>query len=409
MAESVSDRKLLLDVAPFKVYPPVAGAHHAVYYADEALSKYWDVFLFSTGVRKDTLRFLPGPQETEINCHFKEYSYVTASILPLNYLTRQGSGVPQVYASRYLAWSKPQVIIGKIRECDVIQVEFPWQVGYVARINEMRKPLVFVAHNVEARLWERFESNCKKSSYRSWVRKEISCQEREAVDLVDAVIAVSEMDREALIELYGVEDQKVSVIPWGVDVNKYRFHSMDEKGRARESLGLSGKKVVVFSGTLYEPNVEAVRFILDMAGKFGMDTLFLIVGRVGEAFTGVSLPNVRFTGFVEDPLVYFAAADIGINPMLSGGGMHLKMLEYLSSGLPTVTTELGARGFRKPWEDYMMISDLKGFSGAVRSMLDDVKQREHYGTMGRKVVVEFYTWDKVAGERIKVYERLLGE
>lgn len=407
MAESVRGRKLLLDVAPFKVYPPVAGAHHAVYYADEALSKYWDVYLFSTGVRKDTARFLPGSQETEINSHFKEYSYVTASILPLNYLTRQGSGVPQVYASRYLAWSKPQVIIGKVRECDVIQVQFPWQAGYVARINEMRKPLVFVAHNVEARLWERFESNCKKSSYRSWVRKEISRQEREAMDLVDAVIAVSETDREGLIELYGVEDRKVSVIPWGVDVNKYRYYSVDEKVRAKELPGLSGKKVVVFSGSLYEPNVEAVRFILDMAGEFGSDTLFLIVGRVGEAFTGESHPNVQFTGFVDDPVKYFAAADVGINPMQSGGGMHLKILEYLSSGLSTVTTEVGARGLRRPWEDYVMISDLKGFSGAVRSMLEDVALREHYGKQGRGVVEEFYSWDKVARDRIKLYEGLL--
>jgi glycosyltransferase involved in cell wall biosynthesis len=403
----VKERKLLLDVAPFKVYPPVAGAHHAVYYADEALSKYWDVFLFSTGVRKDTLRFLPGAQETEINSHFREYSYVTASILPLNYLTRQGAGVPQVYASRYLAWSKPQVLVEKTRECDVIQVEMPWQAGYVARINEMRKPLILVAHNVEARLWERFESNCRKSSYRSWIRNEISRQERGAIDLADAVIAVSEMDREALIELYGVEDRKVSVIPWGVDVNRYRFYSVDEKGRAKESLGLSGRRVVVFSGALYEPNVEAVRFILNMAGEFGPDTLFLVVGRVGEAFAGESIPtNIMFTGFVDDPVRYFAAADVGINPMQSGGGMHLKMLEYLSTGLPTVTTEVGARGFRRPWEDYIMVSDLKGFAGAVRSMLEDASQREHYGRQGRATVGEFYSWDKVARDRISLYEGL---
>jgi glycosyltransferase involved in cell wall biosynthesis len=304
-------------------------------------------------------------------------------------------------------WSKPNVLKKNVSECDVIQVEFPWQVGYLKRINEKRKPLVLVAHNVEACLWERFGSNGKKlSTYKSWVINKISRQEREAVSLVDAIIAVSEMDREVFLTLYGVEDEKVSVIPWGVDVDKYRFHSMDEKERAKESLGLSGKKVVVFSGALYEPNVEAVRFILDMAGGFGMDTLFLIVGRVGEAFRGDSLPNVRFTGFVDDPVKYFAAADVGVNPMQSGGGMHLKMLEYLSCGLPTVTTELGARGFRRPWEDYMMISDFKGFAGAVRGMLEDVRQREHYGSMGRKVVEEFYTWDRVAKERIGVYEHL---
>ena len=73
-----------------------------------------DVFLFQQG-GKDTARFLPqGLRRQEINDHFKEYSYVTVSILPLNFMTRQGSEY-LVYARRYLAWSKPQVIIEKVR------------------------------------------------------------------------------------------------------------------------------------------------------------------------------------------------------------------------------------------------------------------------------------------------------
>ena len=404
---AASMRKLLLDVAPFRVYPPVAGAHHAVYYADEAVSKYWDVFLFTTGVRKDTVRLIPRPQTKVINDHFTEYSYSSASVIPLNIMTRQGAGIPQVYASGYLAWSRPKVLAGKVEECDVIQVQSPWQVSYMNRINIMKKPLVFVAHNVEARLWEKFKAKGKMSSYRAWIMNEVSRQERDAVEMVDSVIAVSDMDREMFIEIYGVKEDKITVIPWGVDVNKYCICSMDEKEKAKEALGLSGKTVVLFTGAHYEPNVEAVRTILDMVGEFGPDTLFLIVGRVGDAFKDVSLPNVMFTGFVDDPLRYFAAADVGINPMLSGGGMHLKMLEYLSSGLPVVTTELGARGLRKPWEDYMLISDMKGFSPALHSILHDAEQREHYGAMGRKVAEDSYSWDKVAGDRIKLYERLL--
>lgn len=403
----MNERKLLLDVAPFRVYPPVAGAHHAVYYADEAVSKYWDVFLFTTGVRKDTVRFIPRPQTKVINDHFTEYSYSSASVIPLNIMTRQGAGIPQVYANGYLAWSRPKVLAGKVEECDVIQVESPWQVSYMNRINILKKPLVFVAHNVEARLWEKFKAKGKMSLYRSWIMNEVSRQERDAVEMVDSVIAVSDMDREAFIEIYGVKEDKVAVIPWGVDVNKYRICSMDEKEKAKEALGLSGKTVVLFTGAHYEPNVEAVRTILDMVGEFGPDTLFLIVGRVGDVFNDVSLSNVMFTGFVDDPMKYFAVADVGINPMLSGGGMHLKMLEYLSSGLPTVTTEIGARGLRKPWEDYMLISDMKGFSSALHSILHDAKQRVHYGAMGRKVVEDSYSWDKVAGDRIKLYERLL--
>ena len=400
-------RKLLLDVAPFRVYPPVAGAHHAVYYADEALSKYWDVFLFTTGVRKDTLRFPPRPAEFVINPHFREHSFVTASVLPFNFMTRQGSGVPQVYAGRYLSWVKPSVLDDKVRECDVIQVEFPWQVGYVSKINGMKKPLVLVAHNVEADLCVKTGSGGKRLKYKSRTIDNVCRNEREAVDLADAVMTVSEADRERVIELYGVREDKVFHIPWGVDTMKYYVHSADERLDAKKKLGLSGKKVVVFSGALYEPNVDAVRFIMDLAKGYDSDTVFMVVGRVGEAFKGASNPNVVFTGFVDNPVNYFIAADVAINPMSSGGGMHLKMLEYLASGLPVVTTELGARGLRKPWKDYLLVSDLKGFPEGIRSLLYDQGAHEYFSKRGREVAEEFYTWDRVARERMRVYEMLL--
>ena len=230
----------------------------------------------------------------------------------------------------------------------MVQVESPWQVGYVARINEMRKPLV---------LWRKGDNGCgrgldrivRNHLYRSWVRKEISRQEREAMDQVDAVIAVSDIDREALIELYGVEDRKVSVIPWGVDINKYRFFTIEEKVRAKELLYLSGKKVAVFLEGR-SMNLMLKRCGLSLIWPGSLDRYAVFDCRKGRG--GVyreSHPNVQFTGFVDDPVRYFAAADVGVNPMQSGGGMHFKMLEYLSSGLPTVTTELGARGLRRPW------------------------------------------------------------
>ena len=87
--------------------------------------------------------------------------------------------------------------------------------------------------------------------------------------------------------------------------------------------------------------------------------------------------------------------------------MHLKMLEYLASGLPIVTTEVGARGLRRPWQDYLLVSDLKGFVEGIRSILNDRDLSEYYSVRGREVAEEFYTWDRVARERMMVYERLL--
>lgn len=399
-------RKLLLDVAPYRVYPPVSGGHHAIYFADEAVSRYWDVFLFTTGLRKNVHRFPPRPEEIAINPHFREYSFVTPSLIPLCFLTRQGAGVPQVYAGRYLSWTKPAVLEEKLRECDILQVTLPWQAGYLHRINKTGKPLVFVAHNVEGALWEKINSNGRRSFYRSWVINETYKQEMEAFNAADAVIAVSDIDREQIIEQFKIREERVFFIPHGVDTEKYRVHTEDERNKAKVSLGLSGKRVVVFSGAFYGPNVEAVKEILDIAVDFNGDTIFVIVGRVGEAFKGISVANVIFTGFVDDPVHYFAAADVAINPMSSGSGMHLKMLEYLSSGLPVVTTGTGARGLKRPWKDYIIVSELKGFTESLRSVLNDRDMHEYYSRQGRKVVEESYTWDRVAKERIRIYEML---
>ncbi len=43
----------------------------------------------------------------------------------------------------------------------------------------------------------------------------------------------------------------------------------------------------------------------------------------------------------------------------------------------------------------------------LRSLLNDLNDREQFSVRGRKVVEESYTWDKVARDRIKIYESLL--
>ena len=40
--------------------------------------------------------------------------------------------------------------------------------------------------------------------------------------------------------------------------------------------------------------------------------------------------------------IIFDAADVALNPMQSGSGTNLKMLDYFAAGLPVVTTAIGA-------------------------------------------------------------------
>jgi len=47
-----------------------------------------------------------------------------------------------------------------------------------------------------------------------------------------------------------------------------------------------------------------------------------------------------------------AAADLGVSPMWSGGGMPVNLLEFLATGLLMLTTPIGSRGVsanQSPW------------------------------------------------------------
>jgi glycosyltransferase involved in cell wall biosynthesis len=159
-------------------------------------------------------------------------------------------------------------------------------------------------------------------------------------------------------------------------------------------------------GHLWGANVDAAREVEKLAAKVqGSDILFLIVGRVGERFK--SRGNVIYTGFVEDIRPYFAAADVAINPMVSGTGMNLKLLEYLAAGLPTVTTPVGARGVaRNDGEGFLMI-DLQDFADTIEALLQNEQVRVSLSRKARRLAESEYTWEAIAKQRADLYSTLL--
>ena len=57
--------------------------------------------------------------------------------------------------------------------------------------------------------------------------------------------------------------------------------------------------------------------------------------------------NVIYAGFVDDINTYFKAADIFLNPILSGGGVKTKAIEAIAMDCTVISTELGAMGIQR--------------------------------------------------------------
>ena len=74
---------------------------------------------------------------------------------------------------------------------------------------------------------------------------------------------------------------------------------------------------------------------------------FLLLGSQCEYFRHKKLPsNVALLGLVteEEKAAVASTCDFALNLMESGSGTNLKMFDYMASGIPTITTEFGARG-----------------------------------------------------------------
>ena len=58
-------------------------------------------------------------------------------------------------------------------------------------------------------------------------------------------------------------------------------------------------------------------------------------------------PNVRLIHPLPDVLPLLHAADCALNPVCSGSGSNLKLIEALAAGLPVLSTPFGMRGYER--------------------------------------------------------------
>ena len=298
-------------------------------------------------------------------------------------------------------WAGRRRIQKAMADADLLQVEYPWQLPAIARLNDQRLPLVLAAHNVESLVAEQVGRPEREI-------EAIRQREREAVAASDAVIVFTAEDRQGLIDRAGGRLERIHVIPLGVNVERMIPVPPSAKARAKAALGLEERRVALFIGSLYEPNIEAVTELFNIAAKCSWkDLVFVVVGRVGERFR--SNDRVLITGGVADVRPYMEAADMAVNPMRSGGGMQVKLLEFLAAGLPTVTTPIGTRGLDAVSGRDLVIAELKEFAGAIQGLIDDSARAAEIGRAGRRLVEERYSWEAIAKARVALYERLLGE
>lgn len=172
----------------------------------------------------------------------------------------------------------------------------------------------------------------------------------------ELVWACSGEDRDEFIRRYRTKPERVLIVPNGVSLEDVGFVSPERRRESKQRLGMGERFLALFIASWHEPNVVAAEALAELATALSA-VEFLIVGSVGMAFRGRRMPdNVELMGTVspEFKQSVLSVADVALNPVTTGSGTNIKMLDYFAAGVPVISTPFGARGLGvRPGEHYL--------------------------------------------------------
>ncbi|PYU35495.1 MAG: hypothetical protein DMG31_03860 [Acidobacteria bacterium] len=347
----------------------------------------------------------PGPtyREQNLSPHFREIvTPLTQVHFRLDGWIRWCAGGQTVIDATipYLLRCSPRfarLAEAEARDSSVIIISHPWVYPYVPRRPDQL--LIYDAHNCEYLVKKKILGGTMAGQLLATGVRRL---ERKLCREADLIFACSEGDALQLSRLYGVSRNKIVSVPNGVDIEEIRPAQKEEKIRAKNMLGLPLEcPLIVFVGSGYQPNTEAASFIVCQVAERLPECCFYIVGSVRDSFdaqaAGKTLPNITWTGTVDNQrkrLIY-KACDMAINPMFSGSGTNLKMLDYFAAGLAVVSTPAGARGLELAGDECVVCAG-EHFVKEIECLLGDPARRVELGQRARRVAAERFAWPGIA-------------
>lgn len=381
-------------VAPYVTYPPRMGGDHRTHGLMKEFPEFGDsVVRYCQGGSPAMYKSLDLRRHVTIADGYEERRHLH----PIHELPKAPMllGYPNLLASTALRLASDGLDT-MLSDADVVVVREPWQMAYVLTNVTTDTPVVYSSHNVET---ERF-GDIDQPLFPRRVRSRVDALERRAIEEADAVICTGDRDAEVYRDRYD-PGGPIIVAPNGAyedDLRKHRPNS-DGARRVRRRYNIDDDATVsLFMGSNYRPNIEAAGTVVEIAREFAdqSDTYqFLILGDVGNAISDRDLPeNVTTTGYVkEDFEAHFDAADIALNPMTSGGGTNIKLIEYFARSLPVISTPFGARGITAQDDEHLIVAEVETIANSIVSLSMDADRRDEIGNAARKLTAAQYTWE----------------
>ena len=396
------ERLSVLFVSPYPFYPPVHGGGVFMYQTVRELARLCDLHLI---VLLDYAHELEPHQPIRSICKSVEF------IVRMDG-REKALGAIEPHAVREfrkpeLHWLIHRQIL--LHRVDVLQLEYTVMVQYAGRFQ--RIPSIVFEHDVYFQSIARglpFARSLQKRIEARWEYLRALHYELKQLPHADRIQVCSRENREVLESyLPGMKGRIDDSFRAGIDTSSYSFRTA---GREPNTM--------LFLGSFrHVPNQEALdwlmKHVLPRVCAERPAARLVIAG--SDPPPKYSLPPsvqsaVDMLGFVEDVREPLSRYALFLCPILSGSGVRVKLLEAFASGIPVVSTRLGAEGLASvDGEICALADDPEGFADRIMHLLDHPEQGSEMAARAREYVERERDMVRLTEKLVDNYRATLAE
>jgi glycosyltransferase involved in cell wall biosynthesis len=287
---------------------------------------------------------------------------------------------------------------------DVVQLESLFMTPYLGTIRRLcTTPIVLRSHNLEYVIWEKIAggtSNYFKRAYLRYLTQKLKAYELSMLNEVSGIAAISEEDKNRMLAL-GVK-KRIRTIPFGVDLSQYPIDTYNSPELALFHLGAMD----------WGPNLEGVLWFLNsiwpaVHSRYPSLKFYLAGRNMSDEILNLKLPNVEVVGEVDNATAFMSSKAIMVVPLLSAGGVRVKIIEGLAMGRAVIATSLGAEGLGCEHGKHLFLADrLEDWLETINVLVKDESIRRSLALEGRKHVAGHFDLAAVTSQLVNFYKEI---
>jgi len=232
------------------------------------------------------------------------------------------------------------------------------------------------------------------------------------------IVTTGEALKQQLARENGFDAARMTSIPTGIDLERFRPRDRQE---ARHQLGLAPERSYVgIVATLrnWKGHTYLLQAFASLSRRYpGWDLLLVGDGpqrhNLEKLIVELGLgERVRMFGNREDVERWFNACDVFTLPSYGEEGVSQSVMQAMASGLPVVSTTVGAIGEAVAHEQTGILiapRDAALLEHSLARLMDDAELRQRFGTAARKRAEDRFGTNAMLGAMEKVFRNCLKE